>query len=78
MPLKQVDQEVGYYDQSHFHRWFAKIMGITPGQYASYVTFAHSRSLLNTTRCWGQREWAFIFYFATSKPGQKRDYLLSV
>ncbi|MTV50210.1 helix-turn-helix domain-containing protein [Heliobacillus mobilis] len=37
MPLKQVGLEVGYYDQSHFHRWFTKIMGITPGQYASYI-----------------------------------------
>lgn len=28
-----VSLEMGFVDQSHFHKWFKKVVGITPGQY---------------------------------------------
>lgn len=33
LPILQVGLETGFTDQSHFTRWFKKIVGITPGQY---------------------------------------------
>jgi len=33
LPIAQVSLETGFVDQSHFTRWFKKIVGITPGQY---------------------------------------------
>lgn len=33
LPISQVGLEAGFFDQSHFTRWFKKILGITPGQY---------------------------------------------
>jgi len=33
IPIVQVSLETGFVDQSHFTRWFKKIVGITPGQY---------------------------------------------
>jgi len=32
--LKDVAQEAGFHDQSHFHRHFKRAMGVTPKQYA--------------------------------------------
>lgn len=33
MPLAQVALEVGFANQSHFTRWFRRIVGVTPGHY---------------------------------------------
>jgi AraC-like DNA-binding protein len=33
LPIVQAGLESGFVDQSHFTRWFKKIVGITPGQY---------------------------------------------
>jgi AraC-like DNA-binding protein len=33
LPIVQAGLETGFVDQSHFTRWFKKIVGITPGQY---------------------------------------------
>jgi AraC-like DNA-binding protein len=32
-PIVHVSLEAGFADQSHFTRWFKKIVGVTPGQY---------------------------------------------
>jgi AraC-like DNA-binding protein len=32
-PCSDVASEVGFFDQSHFNRWFRRTYGITPGQY---------------------------------------------
>ena len=34
-PLSEVAGSVGFYDQSHLNRRFRRIVGVTPGQYAS-------------------------------------------
>ena len=34
MSLADVASELGFYDQSHFHRAFRKIVGVTPGYFA--------------------------------------------
>jgi AraC-like DNA-binding protein len=34
MPASQVALEVGFADQSHMHRHFQRLVGVTPGQYA--------------------------------------------
>jgi AraC-like DNA-binding protein len=33
LPIVQVGLEAGFADQSHFTKWFKKIVGVTPGQY---------------------------------------------
>jgi transcriptional regulator GlxA family with amidase domain len=35
LPLAQCATEAGFADQSHLHRAFVRIMGLTPGQYAA-------------------------------------------
>lgn len=37
IPIAQAALETGFVDQSHFTRCFRKVMGVTPGQYASAV-----------------------------------------
>lgn len=37
-PIAAIAAGVGYYDQSHFSRFFTKIVGTTPGKYAETVT----------------------------------------
>jgi AraC-like DNA-binding protein len=37
MSAAQVALEVGFYDQSHFHRFFRRFLGATPGHYAKGV-----------------------------------------
>jgi AraC-like DNA-binding protein len=37
MPPGRVAQEAGFYDQSHFTRWFKRHLGVSPGQYATGV-----------------------------------------
>jgi len=33
-PISKVAQESGFYDQSHFTRYFKRLVGVTPGSYA--------------------------------------------
>src|SRR5690606_27757175 len=33
LPLVDVAQQAGFYDQAHFNRQFQKLTGMTPGQY---------------------------------------------
>ena len=33
MPIAEVAVETGFSDQSHLHRHFKRIVGVTPGQY---------------------------------------------
>ncbi len=33
-PISQVARETGFYDQSHFTRYFKRLVGVTPGSYA--------------------------------------------
>lgn len=35
VPFTEVALETGFVDQSHFQKWFKKIVGITPGQYVT-------------------------------------------
>jgi AraC-like DNA-binding protein len=37
LPAGEVAHEVGFYDQSHLNRWFKKVIGVTPGQYAKAI-----------------------------------------
>lgn len=37
LSINQVGLAVGFYDQSHFHRYFKKNMGLTPKQYSKVV-----------------------------------------
>jgi len=37
-PIAAVAADSGFYDQSHFHRHFKAIVGVTPGEYASRST----------------------------------------
>lgn len=34
LPAGEIAHSVGFYDQSHLNRWFKKVLGVTPGQYA--------------------------------------------
>jgi AraC-like DNA-binding protein len=38
VPAGDVAHDVGFYDQSHLNRWFKKVIGVTPGQYARAAT----------------------------------------
>lgn len=33
-PISEVAREAGFYDQSHFTRYFKRLVGVTPGSYA--------------------------------------------
>ena len=37
-PIAQAAVNVGFVDQSHLHRHFKRIVGVTPGQYALTAT----------------------------------------
>jgi AraC-like DNA-binding protein len=39
LPIVQVGVEAGFTDQSHFTRWFKRIVGITPGRYCRSSNF---------------------------------------
>ncbi|MEW6665176.1 MAG: helix-turn-helix domain-containing protein [Thermodesulfobacteriota bacterium] len=44
LPIVQVGLETGFTDQSHFTRWFKKIVGITPGQYRRHSNSVQERN----------------------------------
>jgi transcriptional regulator GlxA family with amidase domain len=35
--IAQVAQATGFVDQSHFHKQFKRILGVTPGQYRKFL-----------------------------------------
>jgi AraC-like DNA-binding protein len=41
-PLVEAALEAGFYDQSHFHRYFQHFTSFTPGQYKARLLAAHS------------------------------------
>ncbi|MCL6638119.1 MAG: AraC family transcriptional regulator [Firmicutes bacterium] len=41
LPIAQVALETGFADQSHLHRHFKRIVGVTPGQYSNFVQDRH-------------------------------------
>ena len=42
LAINEVALSVGFYDQSHFHRYFKKNMGLTPKQYSKAVLYQAS------------------------------------
>lgn len=46
-PIARASLEAGFADQSHFHRSYRRIFGITPGQYRNFVQY-HPPSLPDT------------------------------
>lgn len=45
LPIAEVARHVGFSDQSHLHRHFKRILGITPGQYAQQRNFVQDPRL---------------------------------
>ncbi|NQY37747.1 MAG: AraC family transcriptional regulator [Alteromonadaceae bacterium] len=41
LSVANVAVELGFHDQSHFHRHFKKAVGVAPGGYAKQVTPGH-------------------------------------
>lgn len=45
-PIGEVAFRVGFYDQSHFHRYFSLMVGMTPGQYQKRTPVGNQRNFI--------------------------------